>query len=251
MIPFPPISLEEMDAVRLMNRIDSKYLTTEDVLDKVLRSACEKGYRAFELDGRQVNAYDSMYYDTSLCDMYRIHRTGRLVRQKVRVRTYLTNGVTYLEVKRKNNHGRTRKKRIRVPQDDFSLMCSDPVAVEFLGEHCKYPVSALSPSLVTSFDRITLVNPEMTERLTIDTALRFRNPRTGLEASLGRAVIIELKQDGHARSTMKEIFLEHRVKPKKLSKYCIGLALTDPSLVKGRFKEKIRYIEKLTDNKLI
>ena len=35
----PPITLEEMDAVKLLNRIDSKYLTSEPVLEKVLADA--------------------------------------------------------------------------------------------------------------------------------------------------------------------------------------------------------------------
>ena len=41
-----PITLEEMDSVKLLNRIDSKYLTNEAGLVSVLQDAAAAGYRA-------------------------------------------------------------------------------------------------------------------------------------------------------------------------------------------------------------
>ena len=64
-------------------------------------------------------------------------------------------------------------------------------------------------------------------------------------------VVIELKQDGRARSEMKSILLKHRVKPVKVSKYCIGITLTNPDARPGRFKEKVRKIEKQIKDKLL
>ena len=75
--------------------------------------------------------------------------------------------------------------------------------------------------------------------------LRFKNVRTGREANLGDGVIIELKQDGRAESQMKRILLDCRVKPLRISKYCIGTTLTDPGAKANRFKEKIRKIQKI------
>ena len=49
--PFEPIFLEEMDAIRLMNRIDAKYLTDEETLADILRDACRSGYRALVTEG--------------------------------------------------------------------------------------------------------------------------------------------------------------------------------------------------------
>ena len=90
----------------------------------------------------------------------------------------------------------------------------------------------------------------MTERLTIDTRLCFANPRTGREVSLKRLVVIELKQDGRAYSPMKRILLGRRVKPLRVSKYCIGVTLTDPSAKSNCFKLKIRTLEKTINDKL-
>ena len=64
------------------------------------------------------------------------------------------------------------------------------------------------------------------------------------------AVIIELKQDGRADSPMKRILLDHRVKPVRVSKYCIATTLTMPGIKSGRFKPKVRMIEKTIHKKI-
>ena len=239
-----PISLAEMDAIKLMNRIDTKYLTDEDGLVSILRDAARAGYRALETGGSKVNAYDSIYFDTAGLKMFRDHHNRRLKRQKVRTRTYVQSGMSFLEIKRKNNKGRTSKKRIGIPVEEMTDFRRDAAACEYLSRKSWFTVDELSPVMETVFSRITLVNPDCTERLTIDTDVRFRNLRTGRSCSLRDAVIIELKQDGRARSRMKDILLDHRVKPVRISKYCIAVTLTDPSARSGRFKEKVRTIEK-------
>lgn len=247
---FRPITLGEMDSVKLMNRTDTKYLTNESVLLDVLKDASAAGYRALETDGSKISPYDSLYYDTDGLKMFQDHHNQHLVRQKVRTRTYLSSGLTFLEIKRKNNKGRTKKKRIGIPSADFMDFRSNPEADEYLASHSAYTKDMIWPVLETEFSRITLVNPDMTERLTIDTCLVFRNHRTGIEASLRDAVIIELKQDGRAASRMKGILLDHRVKPMRISKYCIAVTLTDPNARSGRFRPKVRRIEKTINKKI-
>ena len=236
------ITLEEMESVKLMNRIDSKYVTTDDKLDLLLERAAREGYRACIIAGEKITPYFSMYYDTPDLEMFRIHRAGHSVRQKIRVRTYTLTGTTYLEIKRKNNKGRTKKKRILIPVADLGKVSE---ASDFISRESRYTLDRVSEACTTSFDRITLVNREKTERITLDTNLSFTNPRTGCEASLPGTVIIELKQDGRHSSTMKGILLDLRIHPFKVSKYCIGTVLTTPGLYRGRFKEKIRRIEKM------
>ena len=94
------------------------------------------------------------------------------------------------------------------------------------------------------------MNSSLTERLTIDTQLQFKNFRTQLETTLQDAVVIELKQDGRASSQMRNIFLEHRIKPVRVSKYCIAVTLTDPGAISGRFKMTVRAIEKTIGKKI-
>ena len=245
-----PILLGEMDSIKLMNRIDTKFLTTEATLVHVLEDAAARGYRALETEGTRISAYDTLYYDTTGLQMFLDHHNRRLVRQKVRTRTYVGSGQTFLEIKRKNNHGRTKKMRTEIPPAGFRDFSAEPAARQLLEKYSAFPAEVLSPALETLFRRITLVNAARTERLTIDTGLRFRNARNGREASLQDAVIIELKQDGRAASEMKDILLDPRVKPARLSKYCIGTTLTDGAVKSNRFKPKVRMIEKTIDKKL-
>ncbi len=246
-----PITLEEMDSIRLMNRIDTKYLTTEAVLLQILSAATVAGYRVLTAADACINTYRSIYYDTAGLKMFYDHHNRRLVRQKVRTRIYVSSGDSFLEIKRKNNKGRTKKKRIGISSSELMDFGADVRACEYLASHSCFTTGELSPSVETLFQRVTLVNPALTERITIDTMLRFRNFRTGKETSLQDAVIIELKQDGRAFSQMKTILLNLRVKPVRVSKYCIALTLTDPLAKTGRFKEKVRMIEKTIGNKLV
>ena len=80
----PPISLEEMDAIRLMNRVDTKYVTNGDKLVAVLEDAAAAGYRICEIEGKRISGYNSLYYDTDGLQMYLAHHNGRKTRQKAR-----------------------------------------------------------------------------------------------------------------------------------------------------------------------
>ena len=246
----PPITLEEMDAVKLMNRIDSKYVLNETTLQKMLEAALAAGYRVLETEGARISPYDSIYYDTEGLTMFYLHHNRRLVRQKVRTRSYVNSGDTFLEIKRKNNHGRTSKKRMAIPTDKLGDFTAVPEACDYLAKHSWFQASQLSPAAETAFSRITLVNPALTERLTIDTRLVFRNFRTGADTTLQDAVIVELKQDGRVASQMKGILLDLRVHPLRVSKYCMAITLTDPQAKTGRFKVKVRAIEKIIGKKL-
>jgi len=241
---FPQISLEEMDGVRLMNRVDTKFVTDEMTICKLLESAYQAGYSILSIDGFNQLSYKTVYYDTDNYDMYLEHHNRHLVRQKIRVRSYMSSGITFLEVKNKNNHGRTKKKRIQLKDDSKSWIVQDRTATDWLNCKSKYPIDELSESLQVRFSRITLVNKTRTERVTIDREITFTNLRNNVAESLKKAVIIELKQDSRSESDMKQILLQCRIKRYKISKYCIGIALTEPLVKKNRFIEKINYLNK-------
>ena len=247
---FEPISLAEMECVKLMNRIDTKYAVSMAMLPAILEAA-QADYFAQEIDCKRIATYDTMYYDTDTLDMYVRHHDRQLVRQKIRVRQYVDSDLTFLEIKRKNNKGRTKKKRITVPgfnlsTDTFGESKREKWTVgDFIAAKSRYRWSELSPHLSTKFHRITLVNKAKTERLTIDMDLVWDNVVSGESKTFRDLVIIELKRDGNVPSKMTHIMQNLRVKPFKLSKYCIGTALTSPDIKKNRFKKKIRSIEKM------
>ena len=224
-----------MESVKLMNRIDTKYAVPLSVLPAILEAA-KTDYFAQEIDGKRIANYDTMYYDTDSLDMYIRHHDRQLVRQKIRIRQYVDSDLTFLEIKRKNNKGRTKKKRITLPSPDVAT---------FIATKSRYEWSELSPRLRTLFRRITLVNKAKTERLTIDMNLVWDNVVSGIQKTYDNLVIVELKRDGNVPSKMTDIMLSQRIHPLKISKYCIGTALTTPGLKRNRFKAKIRKIEKL------
>lgn len=247
---FEPISLSKMESVKLMNRIDTKYVVPFSVLPHILSKAVDD-YFIQEIDGVRLFTYDTMYYDTDDLDMYIRHHDRQLVRQKIRVREYVDSDLCFLEIKKKNNKGRTKKKRITIPRatnltgDIIGHGKKDYTIAQFVEAKSRYRWDQIAPKLRTRFHRITLVNRAMTERLTIDIDLRWENQTTENIVSLPRMVIIELKRDGQVPSPMLHIMLEERIRPLKVSKYCIGTALTSPSVKQNRFKAKIRKIHKI------
>lgn len=239
---YSPISLDEMSGVKLMNRVDTKFVTTMHRLQKLLQMA-QNDYFMQEIDGRRSSGYTTLYYDTPAFDMYLSHHNGCLGRQKVRVRQYLDSGQTFLEVKNKNNHRRTRKKRIAI--NEFDIVGEEKH--RFLKDLCWYDVDTLQPSLRTGFNRMTLVNKAKTERVTIDTELRFHNYASGIDNSLDKAVVIEVKRDGNQHSPLLGMLRELRIFPHGFSKYCMGTALTNPQIKQNRLKEKLRYVNNLIE----
>lgn len=239
----PVITLDEMSQVKLMNRLDRKYLATESQLLELLNMA-QGEYMVQVADGLNYGIYHTTYYDDASHTMYMLHHGGRLCRQKVRVRNY-NGGLTFFEVKLKDNHGRTRKKRINVSGFDH---LEEDGAGRFLDEKGSLgiPLSEMRPTVENFFERITLVNKGMTERLTIDTGLRFHNLETGMERQMSPLVVIEVKRDGNVESPVIGMLLKLRIRPSGFSKYCIGSALTNPELKQNRFMKKIRKINKMT-----
>lgn len=237
----PPISLSEMSEIKLMNRIDKKYLATIEQLIQLLAMAQGK-YMVQQIDGKRYSRYHTIYLDTPDEEMYIRHHNGRLVRQKVRVRTYLDSGDTFLEVKNKNNHGRTKKKRMNV--GSVHTLREDG-GDTLLSKHANYLLDDLVPKVENRFERITLVNMAKTERLTIDCHVKFHHWETDIEDTYDRLVIIELKRDGNVYSPVLDMLRELRIKPSGFSKYCIGSALTKPTLKRNRFKPRFVRINKL------
>ena len=237
-----PITLDEMKSVQLMNRIDTKYVVTDTQLREILSRVCDS-YYAQEVENNRFSPYRTLYYDTPELAMYIAHHNRHLAREKVRVRTYIDTDLTFCEVKHKNNKGRTSKERIKMERADNIV--ENPNTAVFLAERQPYEVESLRPQLETAFNRVTLVNYEKTERLTIDCDLIFNDKMSGKVAKMAPLVVMELKQDGRAHSLLKDVLFDMRIKPFKISKYCIGICLTRPEVKQNRFKKKLMKIDKL------
>lgn len=253
---YQPITLEEMSGIRLMNRTDTKFVTNIATLRKLLKLAVWQ-YRAQEIEGKRQARYYTMYFDTPDMQMYTCHHSGHANRQKLRIRSYVDSGLNFLEVKTKNNHKRTRKKRTTMfdfdplaPARDIAFDSHDDNFKEydsFLRENLWYKPEIMEEAIENRFNRITLVNNNKTERLTIDTDLCFHNIHTGTDCSLPELAIIELKRDGLVPSPILSLLNELRIKPLGFSKYCIGTALTNPDIRQNRFKQRLHALGKLAE----
>ena len=244
-----PISLEEIQTVKLMNRIDSKYLLNKEQLELLMPHA-EHDFLVQTINGQQLAPYKTLYFDTENVAMYTMHHNRKLNRQKLRTRCYRSSQTTSCEIKNKLNTGRTKKLRVPIRPDQYNRIFEDAAVVDFIRQNLRFDLDSLLPHVENEFTRITLVNKERTERITIDGDIRFVNHHTGLKADISELVIIEVKQDGHQASPFKKLLHELNIKPKRISKYCLGTLLTNPDVKRNRFKAKIRYINKLITNKI-
>ncbi|OJV32045.1 MAG: hypothetical protein BGO29_00530 [Bacteroidales bacterium 36-12] len=234
-----------MDKVKLMNRIDTKFMVPLDKLEYLLQKATEN-YRVVEISGHRTLPYSSIYFDTEDYHMYTIHHNGKLNRQKIRMRSYLSSGVSFLEIKTKNNKRRTKKKRIQIDSRKFEHILLEEAEKDLITSKTPFNPDELSPSLQNFFSRITLVDKKETERVTLDINLQYRLVNSSECVHVKNLVIVELKQDGNNTSDFKEWLLDLSVLPKGMSKYCLGMVLTHDNIKTNRFKQKLRYINKLT-----
>ena len=64
-----PISLEQMSGIKLMNRIDTKYLVDVHILPALLDKA-KSDYYVQEIAGKRKAFYRTLYWDTEDAKMY-------------------------------------------------------------------------------------------------------------------------------------------------------------------------------------
>ena len=239
---FDSITLEQMSMVRLMNRIDTKYITKRENLIRFL-SEMSEDYYVQEINNKRISLYHTMYMDTPDLQMYIAHQDDRSVRQKVRIREYVDSDLSFFEVKNRDNKGRIIKERIVLSDSkDYDT----EKGVSFIEKQTPYNMQNLIPQLENSFERITLVNKEKTLRLTIDLNISFKNIQTRVKNDLlSDIVIIEIKHDGKLKPESRSLLKKLNIHQEKISKYCVGSVLTNPDLKYNRFKPKLYFIKKI------
>ncbi len=235
---YKAISLDEMNHVSLMNRIDTKFILPSDLLLDVINELIPD-YRILEIESERLFQYKTKYYDTKDFDMYEAHQNGKLNRFKVRKREYVASKKHFLEVKFKNNKRRTIKKRIeRIESPDQSNFESS-----FVEQNSPFKMNDLELKLSNHFNRITLVGTK--ERLTIDFNLGFKGI-DGKEILYPEAVIIEFKQEKfNITSRGMQILKKYKVRPESCSKYCLGAASLNGHIKANRLKQKFGLLSKL------
>ena len=239
------ITLEEMKSVHLMDRVDSKFVIPAMLLPKLLKEMVPY-FKVQTQNGTTIAPYTTQYFDTSGLDMFLMHQNGKQNRQKIRIRSYVDSKLSFLEIKKKNNKGRTSKIRIPVESPFVDSVEELSTGKDFLDTNSSFQSQSLVPVLNNDFYRITFVNNRKTERITIDINLSFRNLLTGDEKRFDNIVILELKQDGWQHSDFRDILLKLRVRKNSFSKYCMGTVSTNSKVKYNRFKSRLAKINKLS-----
>jgi hypothetical protein len=238
---YEPITLKEMDNVKLMDRTDTKFVFPVTELPSILE-AVRPYYRSLEVSGTRLSKYETLYYDTESLSLYNRHHTGKLNRYKVRSRKYVESDLHFFEVKYKNNRGRTIKDRIKTKAIETEL---SEASAKLLREKTNIDPASLRSTIWVNYSRITLVNKFSSERLTIDVGLHFIV--NGRKADLGSIVIAEVKQDkANSLSPIITVMKQKRIKEGSISKYCFGIITMFDQVRKNNFKEKVREIKKLS-----
>lgn len=241
---FDGISLEEMDRVKLMNRVDTKFAFSTSNFLSFLPELI-KHFSILEVEGTRTPRYESLYFDDVNFKMYLDHHNGRKNRFKIRYRKYVESNLSFLEIKHKFKN-RTNKRRIKVDEIPTTEIPSEHLL--FINKILPSQLD-LQPTMWNGFNRLTLVNKLENERLTLDFNLVFHWEDRKVE--LENLIIAELKQENANRnSAFYALMKKHCIRPYRLSKYCIGsIQLYDKSIIKSnRFKKKLLKINKIQTN---
>ncbi|WP_139315942.1 VTC domain-containing protein [Cellulosimicrobium sp. CUA-896] len=234
--------------------MDRKYVLGVDdataVLDTLARTG---GARVLEIDGVRQFGYESVYFDTPDLASFRLTATRRRRRFKVRTRTYLDSGQSFLEVKTRAARGTTLKQRAEHAGCPTALGPGGAFVTRALVAE-GVPAAdrlLLESGLVSRYRRTTLhlPGPDGGARATVDTGLAWRlgTDRAGTTRPTGRAVtlavphvvVVETK-GGSTPSALDRLLWRHGHRPERISKYGTGLALLRPDLPDGPWRRVIR-----------
>ena len=168
------ISLTEAKNIKLFNRVERKYKCTKSQLYCILGDLKDNYYLVTDIDEDDfLLKYHSIYFDTPEMTMFNAHENCDEHRQKIRIREY-SNGEKFLEIKDKDKNGITRKSRIEV---NSYLLDGEK---QWIDKNLMYDTSILNKVLDINYKRITLINIDKTERITIDMDISFYNFNTSL-----------------------------------------------------------------------
>jgi hypothetical protein len=240
---FSPIGLTEMDDVALLDRVDVKFMLTNQQLLAAM-AALQDEYWILEVAGKRLNHYRTLYFDTPRFDLYYSHVNERPERYKVRSREYTDTHLSFLEVKHRTRKDRTLKDRIPTAQPAVSIT-SD--LREWLRSVSPLDGTALEPVLWNTFTRMTLVSRQRCERVTLDVDLAFT--LGDQEGRLDGIAVAEVKLDGrHQASRFLAQMRRERVREQGFSKYAYGVAALGGPVKKNALKPKMLWVERMRDN---
>lgn len=221
-----PIGLDALVAeAGLLARVDRKYVLPVSEAD-ALMTLVPASTRVLDIAGQRAFGYRSTYFDTADHDSFFTSGRRRRGRWKVRSRTYVASGDTWLEVKTLGQRGLTVKQRIPHPETDLLTMEGKQFVAGVVPALTEAP---LRPVLTTGYRRTTLFLPTSASRVTIDVDLGWTSTRTHRDLDRPHLAIVETKT-GSTPSSVDRLLWSRGHRPVAISKFGVGMAALHPEL---------------------
>jgi len=235
---FETLSLVDIqNKAPLLEREDKKFVLAIKKINCVLEECLEE-YQILKIENDLFFEYKTAYYDTKNLELYQNHHSGKGNRNKIRERLYVNSGLKFVEIKNKNNKGKTIKHRL---QTDTILE-----AEKFVATHTGLSISDLVKTLNIEYSRITLLHKKNLEKVTLDYNLIFSN--NFVTVKYDNIVIAEVKTEKSTNIKFGNIMKKYGIREGSLSKYCLGLVSLDNQVKHNNFKYKYNKTLKINNN---
>ncbi len=231
---FADATPDQLAARALQHRIDVKYLVARSALAGLVRSL-GAGYAAVRVATGALATYRNVYFDTPSFRCFDDHRRGRRGRRKVRIRHYPDRAMSFLEIKTKQTATVTLKQRRQLTYGAQALTVADQL---FLDE--RTDLGPLVPAVGIDYRRITLLDMNVAERLTIDLDLVAYHD--GQVRELGAFAVIELKRAQRGETAALRALRNAHIRERSLSKYCTAVVAIH-GLRHNRLRPDLRNLE--------
>ena len=223
-------------------RIKTKYVVSKEILDKLIQDLKEYLVE----DDYPISTISNIYFDTEDFDVLQEDCLGNKRKEKVRMRTYLSNpkadSQVFLEIKTKDQEGVGRKFRLLstpssiinfITKGHLDASITDTVVIEKVKKLQHDYKLAIKPRMYIYYDRYSLKEKKSIEgyhynkiRITIDQNLVYRDETVSLFAGNHGAplldnntVIMEIKAPGNKPQWLQDILDKYDLMEHKFSKY--------------------------------
>ena len=179
-------------------RIETKYVVSKEILDKLIQDLKEYLVE----DDYPISTISNIYFDTEEFDILQEEHLGDKRKEKVRMRTYLSqpkiDSQVFLEIKTKDQEGIGRKFRLLstpssiinfITKGHLDASITDTVVIEKVKKLQHDYKLAIKPRMYIYYDRYSLKEKKYIEgcdynkiRITIDQNLVYRDETVSLFA---------------------------------------------------------------------
>ena len=239
------IQYEEWKAVPVKRPHSVKYILNVQSLDRVLESAGYE-YLLMKQTEEMLSQIGLIYYDTEDLRFFRDHMHGKQERCKIRTRIMLGPNRQILEIWKRNNKGKMMKYKLPMVGETTET-ADDPASLFRM--HAGLVPEELRATVVLFFNRMVLVSPDFTEKITIDRNLTYIPVTNGPPPiQLSGLALVEIRKPFSEFTFFENALKSVYVKRLAVSKYCLGIVMTHPGVKTNSYKPVLLNIDKIIRN---